>query len=94
MGVDRVYQSATRSRTASVLQLHKSHGCCHVSSFPIYDWELITYFCSIPLPSRDVQLVHLKYNLHRDILIHDYSEFLLQVAEFQTTIRTEQLFND
>ena len=87
MGVDRVYQSATRSRTASVLQLHKSHGCCHVS----YN---ITYFCSIPLPSRDVQLVHLKYNLHRDILIHDYSEFLLQVAEFQTTIRTEQLFND
>jgi hypothetical protein len=38
-----------------------------------------------------VQLVHLKYNLHRDMLIHDYSEFLLHVAEFQTTIRTEQL---
>lgn len=48
------------------------------------------HFCSIPLPSRDVQLVHLKYILHRGVLIHDYSEFLLHAVEFQTAIRTEQ----
>ena len=52
----------------------------------------ITHLHIIPLPSRDVQLVHLKYNLRRGMLIHDYSEFLLHVTEFQVTIRTEQLF--
>jgi hypothetical protein len=51
-GVDRIYQSATRSRTASVLQLHKSHDYYYVRPG--------SHLRNISLPSRDVQLVHLK----------------------------------
>jgi hypothetical protein len=46
------------------------------------------YFVQFNLPAHDEQLVHLKDIVHRDILIHDYSTFLLHVVEFQTTIRT------
>lgn len=47
-GVDRCYQSTARSRTASVLQLHKSHD------------DYYENLRNQPLPSCDVQLVHLK----------------------------------
>ena len=36
----------------------------------------------------DRQLVHLELFVHRAALLHDYSEFLLHVDEFQSTIRT------
>ena len=46
------------------------------------------------LPSHDEQLVHLRDDIHRVVMIHDYSEFLLHVGEFQPTIRTLTYFDD
>jgi hypothetical protein len=46
------------------------------------------YFVQLSLPAHDEQLVHLKDIIHRNVLIYDYSTFLLHVVEFQTTIRT------
>jgi len=42
----------------------------------------------------DGQLVHIECFIHRAVLIHDYSEFLLHVGEFQPTIRTIPTVND
>lgn len=41
-------------------------------------------------PPSDRQLVPPKYKVHRCILINDYSEFLIHVVEFQTTIAQKQ----
>ncbi|GAA99680.1 hypothetical protein E5Q_06383 [Mixia osmundae IAM 14324] len=51
-------------------------------------WHLPICFFS----TCDVQLVHFKFNIHRDVLIHDYSEFLLHRVKFQTLIRTDFRF--
>lgn len=46
------------------------------------------------LSSRDEQLVHSRDDVHRVVLIHDYSEFLLHMGEFQPIIRTLIFFDD
>jgi hypothetical protein len=46
------------------------------------------------LIGSDGRLVHIESLFHRAVLIHDYSEFLLHVGEFQPTIRTITLFHD
>jgi hypothetical protein len=50
--------------------------------------SLYTHFVLLNLQAHDERLVHLKDNVHRSVLIYDYSTFLLHVVEFQTTIRT------
>lgn len=65
----------------SVLQLHNSR-------YTRYE-KLMSFLDGIQLDLRDVQLVHQAYKIHRAMLIHDYSEFLLHAGEFQPTIRTK-----
>jgi len=51
-------------------------------------------FIIYSLSSRDEQLVHPRDDIHRVVMIRDYSEFLLHVGEFQPTIRTLIFFDD
>ena len=51
-------------------------------------------FITHSLSSRDEQLVHSRDDVHRVVLIRDYSEFLLHMGEFQPIIRTLIFFDD
>ena len=54
----------------------------------------LSFFTSICFPAHDEQLVHPRDNIHRVVMIHDYSEFLLHTDEFQSIIRTLSCFDD
>jgi hypothetical protein len=51
-------------------------------------------FITHSLSSRDEQLVHSRDDVHRAVLMRDYSEFLLHMDEFQSIIRTLIFFDD
>ena len=51
-------------------------------------------FIIYSLSSRDEQLVHPRDDIHRVVMIRDYSEFLLHMGEFQPIIRTLIFFDD
>ena len=83
-----VYQSAARSRTASVLQL------IHPGS-PLLlavQYEITPLFIKMPPGRIDERLVHNEFFIHRAVLLRDYSGFLLHSGELQPEIRTDALF--
>lgn len=55
---------------------------------------ITTLFTMRTLLRCDGRLVHIECFVHRAVLIHDYSEFLLHVDEFQSTIRTIIIVSD